>query len=228
MMIKNKKGSFVILGVIVIPIIIFVVFYIIFTQMNSTMSYKRVQSSIDNALYYATTEYGNIKFDKNGEGYCDFDATTLNGPNEENPSSELEVTNLTTPNPSAKDKFLWNFKNYIKRCDGYNELWTYTLNIKTNTDFKFNSGKNENNEYITAEVIVVLPDQSNKNSACWGTAGADEEWTYWYKENSAHWESCISRYREWYALHYNDWLQGKAKAPTGMILMKLEVSASCY
>lgn len=224
---KSKKGSFIIIGVIIIPLLIFIIFYIIFTQMNSTMSYKRIQSSVDNALYYATAEYGNIKFDKNGDGYCDFDVTTLNGANEDSMASQ-EVTSDTTPNPTAKDKFLWNFKNYLKCCDGYNELWTFTLSIKTNAEYQFNSNKNENNEYISAEVIVVLPDQSNKDAVCWGTAGSGEEWTYWYKENSAHWQSCVSRYYDWYSFHYNDWYNGKASAPSGLLMMKVEVSASCY
>lgn len=219
--IKSKKGSFAIVGVMVIPLVVFIVFYIIFTQMNENMSYKRVQTAVDNALYYAANEYGDIKSDKYGNSFCDFDSSVLNGNDDE------EVSNLTTINTSAKDKFLWNFDTYIKQCDGYNDLWSYTLKIDDNTELNYDSNKNENNEYIAATIIVVLPDESNEKSV-WGTAINDGTWTGWYASNKAHWESCVERYNEWYSENYVDWLKGEASAPTGLIVMKVEVSASCY
>lgn len=227
---KNKKGDFAVMGIIIIPVLVSIVFFTIFKEMEYTTSMKTVQTTVDNIMFYASKEYGDIKKDKNGNQFCDFDAFVLNG------DENTTVTQNTIIDD--KEKLLWQFDSILKKCDSYNSLWQYEIKIEKNTNQSIDASLNENNEYLTATVVVVMPAVNNESSMEWGTADSIDGtmfstdsslWTGWYSENAAHWQNCIERYNEWHANNYYNWLNGLSheQIPQGIYLLKIEVTTSC-
>lgn len=228
-LLKNKKGDFAVMGIIVIPVLVSIAFLTIFKQMEITTSFKTVQTTVDNMMYYASKEYGDIKKDKNGNEFCDYDSFVLNGD---------EAIVVTDANVKEKDKLLWQFDQYISKCDSYNSLWEYEIKIENNKNQAIDKSLNENNEYLTATVVVVLPTINNEDAKYWGQAASlsgyrfdtnSTNWTGWYAENEAHWQDCITRYLTWYENNFDAWYNGGSyeKVPTGINIFKVEVTTSC-
>ena len=244
-LIKDTKGEFAVMAVIIMPIIIGFVFTIIFTNMKTNVYYKQTQSALDNALYYAAQQFGDIKTDKSGEKYCDFNYDVLNGANE---NSSLVVGGKDYSVEGAdKTKLLYNFDNYIRKTDGYNSLWFYELSIDSNKDYKFDAAKNINNEYITAKITMIIPSKDSAEGMMGTAIGNDDTlWTGWYQTHKELWKDLIRRYSELTEIRSDgtvifkdengnelnlseDNVDNFLKKHTKELIVKtIEVSASCY
>lgn len=229
---KNKKGDFAILGVLILPVVVTLAFTIIFGNMKANKLYKQMQTTADNGLLFFSKQYGQTKLDVKGYEFCDFDSRDLR---KNLTNTQVEDAVFTKPSQSydyisAENSIAYQFQEYIKNVDGYNYLWQYSIKIDTNEAHKYDETKNENNKYLSATIIMVLPNVDTGNGL-FGTCVTpdDSNSSYWYKNNQEHWAINIETYKEWQAKgNLNKVINGTSYTnPNGLIVKKVEVSASC-
>lgn len=187
---KNKKGSSVIILVFLIPTIILIVFGIAYKNMISSTAEKGITTNINNILYYGSKKYGNIRSDNENKEFCVFLPSDIFG------SSATETTIFTEKSViSDPNCFVYEFRNYIEKTDGYNNLWQYEISLVKNKDQIYDLDKNENNTYIQIKMKIVLP--KRYNVASFGTYNARTGTsTGWYAENKVVWEEMVRLYEQ--------------------------------
>ncbi len=197
----NRKGSMALVGIIVIPLVISIVFFYAFSKMNESILYKNIQSQVDNICVYSTQTYGRTKIDKDGNAICDFNTYELFGSGDNsinllNTSSiDLNLSTIDETNPlSSTDPyndtdgtdFLRTVYRAFLLMDGINSNWQVTITIRTNLlddGTYIDSTKSDTNEYIVFDVIAVLPETHAKSI---------DSYQNWYQGNSKTWEAIES------------------------------------
>ena len=179
-LIKNKKGDFAILGLILIP-----VFLLIFTQVIST-SYKtstiksNLQMNVDNIAVLASQEWGRSATSYDWENNTEKNITIF----QSNLFSEADnsgVYSCAYKGSSITDptSFSFFFNKYIQRIDGYNPLWNYYMYKEKDLT--------TNDEVLTIEIYYCFPSNNDMGVYDYYGVDLDEGKTGWYKSHEKSW-----------------------------------------
>lgn len=181
-LIKNKKGDFAILGLILIP-----VFLLAFTQVVS-VSYKsstiksNLQMNVDNISVLASQEWGRSATSYDYESGNEINITVFQ-PNlfsEDQNAGSLFSYHYKGKSTTDITSFSYYFDKFISKIDGYNPLWNYYMYREKDV--------NTNDEQLTIEIYYCFP--SNNDMGVYDYYGIDSNGTKtgWYKSHSKSWE----------------------------------------
>lgn len=176
---KNKKGSTVVLSCILLPTIVLIFYGIISNSIITSYQSKKMQTLIDNSLYYASNEYGQRSMFYNNL-YCNFE--------EEDFGDEGEM----------KEYFQALFTSY----DGYNTFWEIeSFEINENKHLEgteyvyYDASKTDNNEYVYIKLKIVLPNiRTNYYGISSGYSSSSMQSGGWYSNNFEYWKAVCEEY----------------------------------
>ena len=177
-LIKNKKGDFAILGLIIIPVLVIIFTQIVSINYKTTTLKNNLQMSVDNISVLASREWGKTAtiydYETNTEqNITIYQPNLFSGTNSENNYCYKNNLNLDTTS------FNFYFDKYIEKIDGFNSFWNYYM-YKTIDD--------NQNETLTIELYYCYPANSDKMGVYdyYGIDTGDKQ-TGWYQKNAKSW-----------------------------------------
>lgn len=176
-LLKNEMGNAVVIIILIIPTIIAITFGFSYRKLFETSHEKRIINIVNNSLYYASENYGNVSLDKNGLNYCSFSEVDIFGKKlEENQT----VVNSNSFTKTENDCFYNDFYETFTRIDGYHkDRWYFEMAIISNTDKEIEKNKSEFNSYIEITVHIEIPKKYDVDH--FGRVTTNEK-TGWYLE----------------------------------------------
>jgi len=154
-LLKSKNGSFLLLGVIVIPIIIALALTLIGSGMRERNMKISYQSSLDNEAYALAMEFGETYYETSAQN-----------------ENEMEFCLFKDEDlPKIQERF----DVFFQHLDGWNEKWHSEVTIVNNVNHSINANVPESTEFVRIRARIVLPNTNcdsydkyfNENDASW-------------------------------------------------------------
>ncbi len=134
---KSKKGSFLLLGVIVIPIIIALALTLIGSGMREKNMKISYQSSLDNEAYALAMEFGETYYETSAQN-----------------ENEMEFCLFKDEDlPKINERF----DVFFNHLDGHNRKWYSEVTIVNNVNHSINANVPESTEFVKIRARIVLP-----------------------------------------------------------------------